>query len=64
MCLAPAERRVMERAIRYRTLMERRESAESDRDDYERDLTPAHRCNAALDALGRAAHWLRQRTHR
>ena len=56
MCLAPAERRVMERAIRYRTLMERRESAESDRDDYERNLTPAHRCNAALDALGRAAH--------
>ena len=56
--LTPDERRVVNRAIRYRTLVERRDSADGSRITYEGRLTLAHRCNAALDALGRAAHWL------
>ncbi len=60
--LAPTERRVVDRAIRYRTLTERRESAEGGKDTYEAKLTLEHRCNAVLDDLGRAARWLQPRT--
>ena len=60
--LETAERRVVKRAIRYRTLLKHRDSAEGAKNTYEGKFTRVHRCNTALDNLGRAAHRLRKKT--